>query len=102
MRRDGADLEPAYIGDDLSQLVLGHFGDGRHIAKAPMMGADPLFDRPIKGVFAAVIVLPVRRHLFFVRKELLGRLVQLMLASLGTPVQGLYCTLRLKGTLTSD
>jgi hypothetical protein len=66
------------------------------------MGADPLFDRLIKGVVAAVAMLPVRRSLFFVREELRRRLVEPMLEWLDTPVQGLYCTLRLKGTLTSD
>jgi hypothetical protein len=95
-------LEPAYIGDDLSHLVRVHFGDGRHILKAPVKGADPMFDCLIKGVVAAVAMLPVKRHPFFVLEELLGRLVEPMLAWLGTPVQGLYCTLRLKGTLTSD
>jgi len=73
-------LAPAYIGDDLSHLVLGHFGDGKHILKAPVKGADPMFDRLIKGVVAAVAMLPVRRHPFFVLEELLGRLVDPMLA----------------------
>src|SRR5690606_15262902 len=41
-------LEEADVADDLLHLLAGYAGHRRHIAEAPMVGANPPIDRQLK------------------------------------------------------